>query len=54
MNFALRGDSLFAWLMAIGVGVIAAGVGFLVREFRRAGRILAHTGEQSAPGNAPF
>ncbi|MEV7135749.1 hypothetical protein AB0N24_23050 [Arthrobacter sp. NPDC093128] len=54
MNLALRGDSLFAWLMAIGVGVIAAGVGFLVRDFRRAGRFLAHTAEQTAPGNAPL
>ncbi|MEV7136446.1 hypothetical protein AB0N24_26680 [Arthrobacter sp. NPDC093128] len=54
INLALRGDSLFAWLMATGVGVIVAGVGFLVRDFRRAGRFLTHTAEQAAPGNAPF
>jgi hypothetical protein len=53
MNLAFRGDSLFAWLMAIGVGVIVAGVGFLVRDFRRAGRFLTHTAEQAAPDNAP-
>ncbi|MBT2512418.1 hypothetical protein [Arthrobacter sp. ISL-30] len=54
MNLALRGDSLFAWLMAIGVGVVVAGVGLLARDFRRAGRFLTSTAEQTAPGNAPL
>lgn len=52
MNFALRGDTAVAWLMAIGAGVAVVGVGLLVRDFRRAGRFLTQTAEQAVPGNA--
>jgi hypothetical protein len=52
VHFALLGDNLFGWLMAAAVGVLVIGVVFLVRDFRRAGRFLAHTTEQAAPGNA--
>ncbi|GAA5189482.1 hypothetical protein GCM10023346_04130 [Arthrobacter gyeryongensis] len=55
INLALRGDSLFAWLMATGVVVVVVvGVGFLARDFRRACRFLTRTAEQTAPGNAPL
>ena len=53
INYALRGDSVFAWLMAITTGVVAIGVGFLARDFQRAGRFLRRTAELTAPGNAP-
>jgi hypothetical protein len=43
MNFALRGDPTAACLMAISVAVLLIGLGFLIRDFRRAGRFLART-----------
>lgn len=43
LNFILRGDSLFAWLMAVAVGVTAAGVALVARDFRRAGQFLTRT-----------
>jgi hypothetical protein len=54
VNFALRGDTLAAWVMALGVGVIVIAFGLLVRDFRRAGRFLTRTAGQTAPGNAPL
>lgn len=52
VNFALGGDSLVAILMATAVvGLVIADV-FLIRDFRRSGRFLARTAEQTAPGNA--
>ncbi|UKA59814.1 hypothetical protein [Arthrobacter sp. FW306-2-2C-D06B] len=48
LNFAERGDSLFGWLMTIGTAVIVIGIGFFVRGFRRAGRFLTLTQEQSS------
>lgn len=54
VNFALRGETLSAWLMALGVGVIVIAFGLLVGDFRRAGRLLTRTSEQTASGNAPL
>jgi len=49
VNFARRGDSPFGWFMAIGAAVLVIGLGFLARDFRRAGRFLVITGEQARP-----
>lgn len=49
LNFARRGDSLFGWAMAIGAAVLVTGLGFLARDFRRAGRFLALTRAQAGP-----
>ena len=54
VNFSLRGDTLAAWLMALGVGVMAIGFGLLVRDFRQAGRFLTRTAEQTRPGDGPL
>lgn len=51
LNFAIRGDSLFGWAMAISAAVLVLGLGFLARDFRRAGRFLALTRAQADPGN---
>lgn len=48
LNFARRGDSLFGWLMTISAVVMILGIGFLARDFRRAGRFLTLT-DESAP-----
>jgi hypothetical protein len=49
LNFATRGDSLFGWVMTIGAAVLVIGLGFLARDFRRAGRFLAFTRAQADP-----
>ncbi|WP_320536618.1 hypothetical protein [Pseudarthrobacter sp. IC2-21] len=49
LNFATRGDSLFGWVMTIGAAVLVIGLGFLARDFRRAGRFLALTRAQADP-----
>ena len=49
VNFARRGDGPFGWFMTIGAAVLVLGLGFLARDFRRAGRFLATTGEQARP-----
>ncbi|PTT59386.1 hypothetical protein [Arthrobacter sp. HMWF013] len=49
LNFAQRGDSLFGWLMTIGAAVMVIGLGFLTRDFRRAGHFLALTREHAGP-----
>jgi hypothetical protein len=54
VNFALRGDTLAAWLMALGVGMTVIAFGLLVRDFRRAGRFLTRTAGQTAAGNRPL
>lgn len=50
-NLAHRGDSFAGWVVAIGVGAVVVGVGFLARDFRRAGRFLTRTAEQAAAGD---
>lgn len=50
VGFALRGDIVAAWVMAVGVVATGIGVVLFVRDFRRAGRFLAGTAEQAAPG----
>lgn len=45
MNFAFRGDSPAAWLMAAGVVAVLIGLVLLLRDFRRAGRFLARTAD---------
>ncbi|MFK4298463.1 NADH:ubiquinone oxidoreductase subunit K [Arthrobacter sp. GAS37] len=50
VRFALRGDIAAAWLMAVGIVAVVIGFALFVRDFRRAGRFLARTAEQSAPG----
>ena len=52
LNAILRGDSLFAWLMALTAGAAAIAVSVLGRDFRRAGRFLTRAAEQAAPGDA--
>ncbi|MFC9772077.1 MULTISPECIES: hypothetical protein [unclassified Pseudarthrobacter] len=52
LNFARRGDILFGWAMAIGAAVVVIGLGFLARDFRRAGRFLALTRAQADPENS--
>ncbi|WP_314215430.1 hypothetical protein [Pseudarthrobacter equi] len=52
LNFARRGDSLFGWLMTIGTAVVVIGLGFLARDFRRAGRFLVRTRAQAEPENS--
>ncbi|WP_248761634.1 hypothetical protein [Pseudarthrobacter sp. SSS035] len=49
VNFALLGDTLSTWLMALGVGAIVIAIGLLVRDFRRAGRFLTHTQRRRQP-----
>lgn len=46
LNFALGGDNLVAMLMAAAVVGIVIADGFLIRDFRRTGRFLTHTGKQ--------
>ncbi len=48
VNFALRGDTLAAGIMALGVGVTVIAFGLLVRDFRRAGRFLTRTAGQTS------
>ncbi|MFF1880198.1 hypothetical protein ACFVVC_01850 [Pseudarthrobacter sp. NPDC058196] len=43
LNFAAHGDSLFGWAMTVGAAVLLTGIGFLIRDFRRAGRFLMNT-----------
>jgi hypothetical protein len=50
VNFALRGDSVAAWVMAVGVVAAVIAVVLFVRDFRRAGRFLARTSDQANPG----
>jgi hypothetical protein len=45
VGFALRGDIVAAWVMAVGVVATGIGVVLLGRDFRRAGRFLAGTAE---------
>jgi NADH:ubiquinone oxidoreductase subunit K len=48
VRFALRGDIVAAWLMAVGIVAVVIGFALFVRDFRRAGRFLARTAEQAA------
>lgn len=42
-------DEPFGWVFAAFICVLMVGIVFLVRDFRRAGRFLARTAEQSFP-----
>jgi hypothetical protein len=49
---SVPGSSDIWWLMAIGVGVQAIAIVFLLHEFRQAGRFLSRTADQSAASDA--
>lgn len=51
VNFAWDGENLAALLMATAVVGTVIADGFLIRDFRRAGRFLTRTAEQAAPGH---
>lgn len=50
ISFASRGDNLVAVLMAITVVGLLMAEGFFIRDFRRAGRFLTRTAEQTTRG----
>lgn len=52
VNFALRGDTVAAWVMTVGVVAAVIAVVLLVRDFRRAGRFLARTADQVNHGKS--